>query len=27
MLIVEGSHGVSDGITNNSVAAKVKFRF
>lgn len=27
MLIVEGSHGVNNGVTNNSVAAKVKFRF
>ncbi len=27
MLIVEASHGVNNGITNNSVAAKVKFRF
>ena len=27
MLFVEGSHGVNNGVTNNSVAAKVKFRF
>ena len=27
MLIMEGSHGVNNGVTNNSVAAKVKFRF
>ena len=27
MLIVEGSHGVNNGITNNSIAGKVKFRF
>jgi hypothetical protein len=27
MLIVEASHGVNNGVTNNSVAAKVKFRF
>jgi hypothetical protein len=27
VLFVEGSHGVSDGVTTNSVAAKVKFRF
>ncbi len=27
MLIVEGSHGMNNGVTNNSVAAKVKFRF
>lgn len=27
MLIVEGSHGVSDGVTTNSIAGKVKFRF
>jgi hypothetical protein len=26
-LFVEGSHGVSDGVTTNSVAGKVKFRF
>lgn len=27
MLIVEGSHGVNNGVTNNSVAGKIKFRF
>jgi hypothetical protein len=27
MLFIEGSHGVNNGVTNNSVAAKVKFRF
>lgn len=27
ILFVEGSHGVNNGVTNNSVAAKVKFRF
>ena len=27
VLIIEGSHEVSDGVTNNSVAGKVKFRF
>ena len=27
VIFVEGSHSVSDGVTNNSVAAKVKFRF
>jgi len=27
MLFVEGSYGVADGITTNSVAGKVKFRF
>ena len=27
MLIVEASHGVNNGITNNSIAGKVKFRF
>jgi hypothetical protein len=27
MVIIEGSHGVNNGVTNNSVAAKVKFRF
>ena len=27
MLIVEGSHGVNNGVTNNSIAGKVKFRF
>ena len=27
MLIIEGSHGVSDGVTTNSIAGKVKFRF
>jgi len=27
MLIVEGTHGVNDGVTNNSIAGKVKFRF
>jgi len=27
MLFVEGSHGVNNGVTNNSVAAKLKFRF
>jgi hypothetical protein len=27
MIFVEGSHGVNNGVTNNSVAAKVKFRF
>jgi len=27
MVFVEGSHGVNNGVTNNSVAAKVKFRF
>jgi hypothetical protein len=27
MLFVEGSHGLNNGVTNNSVAAKVKFRF
>jgi hypothetical protein len=27
VVFVEGSHGVADGITTNSIAAKVKFRF
>jgi len=27
MLIVEGTHGVNDGVANNSIAGKVKFRF
>jgi len=27
MLVVEASHGVSDGMTTNSIAGKVKFRF
>jgi hypothetical protein len=27
LLIVEGSHGVNNGVTNNSIAGKVKFRF
>jgi hypothetical protein len=27
MLIIEASHGVNDGVTNNSIAGKVKFRF
>jgi len=27
ILIVEGTHGVNDGVTNNSIAGKVKFRF
>jgi len=27
IVFVEGSHGVNNGVTNNSVAAKVKFRF
>ena len=27
MLVVEGSHGVNGGVTNNSIAGKVKFRF
>ena len=27
ILFVEGSHGVNNGVTNNSVAAKVKFKF
>jgi hypothetical protein len=27
MLYIEGSHGINDGVTSNSVAAKVKFRF
>jgi len=27
VVFVEGSHGVNNGVTNNSVAAKVKFRF
>ena len=27
MLIVEGSYGISDGVTTNSIAGKVKFRF
>ena len=27
MLIVEASHGVNNGVTNNSVAGKIKFRF
>ena len=27
MLIVEGTHGVNDGVTNNSIAGKVKFKF
>jgi hypothetical protein len=27
MLFVEGSHGINDGVTNNSVAAKIKFKF
>jgi len=26
-LFVEGSYGVSDGVTTNSIAGKVKFRF
>jgi hypothetical protein len=27
MLIIEASHGVNNGVTNNSIAGKVKFRF
>lgn len=27
VVFVEGSHGVNNGVTNNSIAAKVKFRF
>ena len=27
MLFVEGSHGVNNGVTNNSIAGKVKFKF
>ena len=27
VLFIEGSHGVSDGVTTNSIAGKVKFRF
>jgi hypothetical protein len=27
MLFIEGSHGVNSGVTNNSVAARVKFKF
>ena len=27
MLIIEGTHGVNDGVTNNSVAGKIKFKF
>jgi hypothetical protein len=27
ILFVEGSHGVNNGVTNNSVAARVKFKF
>ena len=27
LLIVEGSHGVNNGVTNNSIAGKIKFRF
>jgi hypothetical protein len=27
MLIIEGSHGVNNGVTNNSISGKVKFRF
>jgi hypothetical protein len=27
LLYLEGTHAVADGLTNNSVAAKVKFRF
>jgi hypothetical protein len=27
LLIVEASHGVNNGVTNNSIAGKVKFRF
>jgi len=27
LLFVEGSHGVDNGVTNNSIAGKVKFRF
>lgn len=27
VVFIEGSHGMIDGVTNNSVAAKVKFRF
>ena len=27
VLFVEGSHGVNDGVTTNSIAGKVKFRF
>jgi len=27
MLIVEASHGVNNGVTNNSIAGKVKFKF
>ena len=27
VLFVEGSHGISDGVTTNSIAGKVKFRF
>ena len=27
MLIVEGTHGVNNNVTNNSVAGKIKFKF
>jgi hypothetical protein len=27
MLVIEGSHGINNGVTNNSIAGKVKFRF
>ena len=27
MLIIEGSHGLNNGVTNNSIAGKIKFRF
>jgi hypothetical protein len=27
MLYIEGSHGVNNGVTNNSIAGKIKFRF
>jgi hypothetical protein len=27
ILFVEGSHGLNGGVTNNSVAAKIKFKF
>lgn len=27
MVFIEGSHGVNNGVTNNSIAGKVKFRF
>ena len=27
VLFIEGSHGLSDGVTTNSIAGKVKFRF